>query len=37
MNESAPRLDSVSECEEDVFYFNTKICPNYSGKGPKSN
>ncbi len=37
-NEPIPAFDSDSECEKDVFYFNTKIRPNYSVKqGLKSN
>jgi hypothetical protein len=31
-NEPIPAFDSDSECEKDVFNFNTKIRPNYSGK-----
>ena len=30
-----PVFDSDSECEEDVFFFDTKVCANYSGRTPK--
>ena len=31
-----PAFDSDLECEEDAFYFMTKVRPNFSGKGPKN-
>ncbi len=31
-----PVFDSDSECEEEVFFFDTKICPNFSGKTAKN-